>query len=169
MINRVNKVLIAKAISRTSSPVLSGSTQNAAVGEIFVLDKNKAILQAGSTISDTDAIYIAEMQSGTYNYVTETGTSVTGVKKYITSDLIVGDKVINYTGRAYSAIVEQVVTIVGSTFAPVVGTQYAIRVTYTDNYENPGLISRTYRVTATTTSAADLWTAFIAIINYHVS
>jgi hypothetical protein len=167
MLDRVNKVLIGKNISRTASAVLYGGSQAAAEGEIFILDKNRNILAAGSTISDTDTIYIAEVLGDTYSYVTETGTSVTGVKKLIVSDPIEGNNVSSYKGRAYSAIVEQVVTIDGSTFAPVVGTEYVLRIVYTDTYERPGQVTMTYRKIATTTSSDDLWTAFVALINKH--
>jgi hypothetical protein len=167
MLDRVNKVLIGKNISRTASAVLYGGSQAAAEGEIFILDKNRNILASGATVSDTDTIYIAEVLGDTYSYVTETGTSVTGVKKLIVSDPIEGSNVSSYKGRAYSAIVEQVVTIDGSTFAPVVGTEYVLRIVYTDTYERPGQVTMTYRKIATTTSSDDLWTAFVALINKH--
>jgi len=169
MINKVNKVMIGKAISRTASAVLMGASQAAAEGEIFVLDKNKNILTAGATISDTDTIYIAEVLGDTYSYVTETGTSVSSVKKIIFSDPIEGRLVSSYKGRAYSAIVEEVVTIDGSTFAPVVGTEYVIRIVYTDTNERPGQVTGTYRIKATTTSSDDLWAAFVTLINKHVN
>lgn len=170
MIDRVNKVLIGKNISRTASAVLTGASQAAAEGEIFVLDKNKNILTPGATIDDTDTIYIAEIVGDTFSYVTEsTGTSVTGVKKYITSDPIQGNRVKTFIGRAYTASVEQVVTIDGSTFAPVVGTEYAIRVVYTDTFERPGQVTATYRVTSTSTSSDTLWQQFVTKINKHTN
>lgn len=165
MIDRVNKLMIGKAISRTASAVLTGASQNVAVGEVFVVDKNKNILAAGSTVTDTDTIYIAEVTSDTLSYVTPAGTSVTGVYKVIYSDPINATGVTSYNGRAYSAIQEQVVTIVGSTFAPVVGTEYVLRVVYTDTYERPGQVTDSFRVVATSTSAATLWSAFVAQIN----
>lgn len=165
MIDRVNKVLIGKAISRTSSPVLMGGSQNAAEGELFVLDKNLNILAAGSTIGDTDTIYVAEIVGDTYSYVNEAGTAVTGVKKIIVSDPIEGGRVISYKGRAYSAAVEEVVTLDLSSLTPVVGTEYVIRVVYTDTYERPGQVTATYRYTSTTAVLATFITNFAAIIN----
>ena len=166
MISRVNKAMIGGAIARTSSPVLNGASQNCAAGEIFVLDKNKDLLSAGATVADTDTIYIAQVLADTYSYVTEgTSTSVTGVKRVIYSDPIEGSRVVNYTGRAYSAIVEQVTTIGVTTFTPTVGTEYVIRIVYTDTYEKPGQVTQTYRYVATTAVWADLVTAFIALIN----
>lgn len=170
MIERVNKVLIGKNISRTASAVLTGASQAAAEGEIFVLDKNKNLLTPGATIDDTDTIYIAEIVGDTFSYVTEgTGTSVTGVKKFITSDPIQGIRVKSYLGRAYTAITEQVVTIDGSTFAPVLGTEYVIRVVYTDTFERPGQVTATYRVVSTSTSGDTLWQQFVTKINKHVN
>jgi len=166
MINRVNQVMIGANISRTSSAVLNGASQNAAAGELFVLDKNKQILAAGATIADTDTIYIGQVLADTYSYVTEgTSTSVTGVKRVQYSDAIVADKVRNYKGRAYSAAVEQVVTISITSFTPVVGTEYVIRIVYTDTYEKPGQVTQSYRYVATTAVWADLVTAFISLIN----
>ncbi len=167
MIDRVNKVLIGKDISRTASAVLTGASQAAAEGEIFVLDKNKNLLTAGSTISDTDVIYIAEILGDTFDYVTEsTGTSVTGVKKYIVSDPIEGRKVRNYIGRAYTATTEQVVTIDSTSSTPTTGVEYAIRIVYTDTFERPGQVTKTYRVTCGSTQTYDaLWILFTALIN----
>lgn len=165
MIDRVNKVLIGKDISRTSSAVLRGGSQNVAEGEIFVLGKNLDILTAGSTIADSDIIYIAEVVSDTYDYVNEAGTAVTGVKKLIISDPIEGKNVINYKGRAYAAAAEEVVTIDMSSLTPVVGTEYVIRVVYTDTYERPGQVTATYRYVSTTATLATFITNFAALIN----
>ena len=167
MINRVNQVMIGTDISRTASAVLMGASQAAAAGEIFVVDKNKAILAAGATIADTDTIYIAQVMSDTYSYVTEgTSTSVTGVKRVIFSNAIQGRNVRQYLGRAYSAIVEQVVTIDSTSSTPTTGTEYVLRIVYTDNYEKPGQVTQTYRVICGATQTYDaLWTLFIALIN----
>jgi hypothetical protein len=170
MLNRVNKVLIGKNISRTASLVVYGSGGNLAEGEIVVLDKNKTILTAGSTVTDSDVIYVAEGTGSTYSYVTAgTGTSVSGVRRMIVSEPIKYNEVKAYAGRSYTAAVEQVVTIVGSSFAPVVGAEYTLRVVYKDTFERPGQLTYTYRVIAATTSVTDLWTAFVAKINTHAA
>jgi hypothetical protein len=166
MINRVNKVFIGKSISRTASAVLYGGSQAAAAGEIFVLDKTKNILAAGATVADTDTIYIAEVLADTYSYVNEAGTSVTGVKKLLFSDPIEGKNVKLYQGRSYSAITEQVVTIDSTSSTPTTGTEYSLRIVYTDTYEKPGQVTQTYRVTCGATQTYDaIWTLFIALIN----
>lgn len=164
MIERVNKVFIGKSVSRTGT-ILYGTSHNAVAGEIFVLDKNKSLLAAGATVSDTDTIYIAEVLADTYSYVNEAGTSITGVNKLLFSDPIQAQNVKNYIGRSYAAIAEEVVTIDSTSSTATIGTEYAIRLVYTDTYEKPGQVTQTYRVTATTTSYDDLWVAFVAMIN----
>jgi len=166
---KVNKPLIGKEISRTSSPVLSGASQNLATGEVFVLDKNKNILAAGATVADTDTIYIAVATADTQAYSLPDGTAITGEQKLLCSEPIEGSHVLNYRGLAAdSAATEQVVTIdldTATSFASVVGTEYAIRVVYKDINEHPGQFTQTFRVTATTTDPADLTDAFVAEIN----
>lgn len=168
MINRVNKVLIGKDITRTAaltSSTLYTGTNGPADGEIIVLDSNKKILAAGATIADSPVIYIAEATSDTYNYVSETGsTTVTGVRRLILSSPITGNDVTSYVGKAYTAATEQVVTIT-PTLTPVVGTEYVLRIVYTDTREHPGQVTATYRYVATTATLADLLTAINAKIN----
>jgi hypothetical protein len=171
MIDRVNKVLIGKSVSRTSAltaATLYTGTNGPAEGEIIVLDKNFKLATPGITIADTDTIYIAEGTGETYTKVNEAGTAVTGVRKLIVSDPIEAKNVISYLGRSYSALVQQVVTITPS-LTPVVGTEYTLRVVYTDSYERPGQIAVTYRVTCTVATVANLITLFTAKINTHTT
>lgn len=168
MLNRVNKVLIGKDISRTAlltSSTLYTGTNGPADGEVIVLDKDKKLATAGITIADSDTIYIAEATADTYSYVTEySGTTVTGVRRLILSDPIVGSDVISYKGEAYAAATAQVVTITPS-LTPVVGTEYVIRIVYTDTREHPGQVTATYRVVCTTATVASLLDLFVAKIN----
>jgi len=175
MINRVNKVLIGKDITRTAALTSNtlyaigngaGAQSNGpADGEILVLDKNKKLLVAGSTVSDSDTIYIAEATGDTYNFTTPYNSyAVTSVRKFIISDPIVGTDVTSYRGEAYSAAVEQVVTIT-PTLTPVIGTEYVLRIVYTDTREHPGQVTATYRHVATTATLADLLTAINLKIN----
>jgi hypothetical protein len=168
MINRVNKVLIGKDITRTAaltSATLYTDTNGPADGEVIVLDKNKKLLSAGATIADTDTVYVAVANADTYSYVTEgTGTTVTGVRRLLLSDPIVGSDVIGYKGRAYSAAVAQVVTITPS-LTVAIGTEYVIRIVYTDTNEHPGQVTATYRVIPTAATVADLIDKFVAKIN----
>jgi hypothetical protein len=172
MINRVNKVLIGKDISRTSaltSATLYTGTNGPAEGEVIVLDKNLKLASAGITIADTDTIFIAEGIGDTYDITGETGSTVTGIRKLIISDPIEGKNVTSYTNRAYSAIVQQVVTVDMSALTPVVGTEYTIRVVYTDTYERPGQWAVTYRYVTTTAVLATFITNFAAVVNKHTT
>jgi len=175
MINRVNKVLIGKDITRTAALTSNtlyvigngaGAQSNGpADGEILVLDKNKKLLVAGATVADSDTIYIAECTGDTYNLVTPANSyAVTTIRKFIISDPIVGSDVIGYSGRAYSAAVAQVVTIT-PTLTPVIGTEYVLRIVYTDTREHPGQVTATYRHVATSATLATLLTAINAKIN----
>jgi len=166
MLNRVNKVLIGKSVTGDGT-VLYGTSHDFETGEIAILDKNMKLMVAGATIDDTDTIYIAETLAGTYDVTGETGVSVTGINKLLISDPIVGSTIKNYTGRGYSAAVEQVVTIT-PTLTPVVGTEYVLRIVYTDTREKPGQVTATYRVVATDATLATLLAAFVAQINKHV-
>ena len=169
MINRVNKVLIGKDITRTAaltSSTLYTGTNGPADGEVIVLDKDKKLVTAGITVSDTDTIYVAQATSDTYSYITEgTSTTVTGVRRLILSDPIIGSEVKIYSGRAYTAAAAQVVTITPS-LTVVAGTEYVIRIVYTDTKEHPGQVTATYRVIANTTATvAALIDQFVAKIN----
>jgi len=169
MRKKVEKLFIGKDISRTAT--LTGfpesASNNLAEGEILVLDKDKEILAAGSTINDTDIIYIAEGLSGTYDYVTpSTSTSVTGVRQVLYSDPIQGAAVTEFSGKSYTAAAEQVTTVNFGTLTPVVGEEYVIRIVYRDlACEHPGQFTKTYRVVATSVTLATLYDLFVAQIN----
>jgi len=168
MFTDVNKVMIGQNIGRTASLVIYGSGSNIAYGEIVVVDQNKNILNPGATINDTPFIYIAEGNTATYNYVSPNGTLVTGVRRLTFSDPIYGSNVISYDGRPYQATVQEVVTITGdgtAASAPVIGTEYKIRIVYTDTFERPGQFTYTYYAFAATTNQIDLFNQFATQIN----
>lgn len=165
MQKKVENVLIGKDISRTASAVIGGGSETLAVGEIFVLDKDKNILLAGSTIADTDTIYLVEVLTDTYNYSNEAGTAVTGVHKLLYSSPIRGNAVVEYSGKAYTAASEEVWNIDLTGWVPVVDTEYTIRVVYTDVHSHPGQFTKTYRYTAATATLDTEGAAFAAKIN----
>jgi len=175
MLNRVNKLLIGTDIPRTDPIVLGGtagdpSTDNPAVGEILVLDKNKKIATAGITIVDSDTLYIVEAVAETYDYTTPNGTSHTKVPKLIFSDPIEGKLVKGFSGKSYVAKGEQTSAVTLTGCAPAAGTEYIVRVIYKDLPEHPGSFTQTYRHIATATSAATVTTlvaALAAVINAH--
>jgi len=169
MQKKVENVFILRDINRTSSLVIGGASDNLALGEGVVLDKNKNILSAGATISDTDTIYIVEGLSTTYDYVTPNGTSITDVRQLLISSPIKGNSVSEYSGASYTAATEQTYTVNFGTLTPVVGTEYVLRIVYTDVIEDPRQFTYTYRVVATSTTLATLYDAFVTAINSHAT
>lgn len=166
--NRVNKILIGGNIARTAALVLYGAGCNLAEGEVVVLDKNKELLAAGATIADTDTIYIAVGTGETYDYVTETGVSVAGVRKLKISTPIEGALVKSFKGLSYSAATQRVASVgidTSATFAPVIGDEYVVRIVYRDITEHPGQFVQEYRHIATTVTPADLTNALLAKVN----
>jgi hypothetical protein len=175
MLQRTNKILIGKDIDRDTTHVADGvsiitatATADAlASGEILVLDKNKKVLTAGYTALDTDTIYICQGTGDTYSYTDEAGTTVTGIRKVVVSDPIQGKLVKKYIGKSYTAKAERTAVCNLTGLAPVVGTEYLIRITYHDMVEHPGQFTQTYRHTATTTGLKLLVDTFTAKINAH--
>jgi hypothetical protein len=169
MRTQVGKVLIAKDISRTSSVQIddpSTSGTYIAEGEVVVLDANKNVLSAGDTIDDSASIYIVEGLAETFSYANEAGTAITGARKLLFSDEIKGADVVEYSGKAYSAAVEQAWTLTGS-MTVVDGTEYVLRIVYHDYHGDPRQFTYTYRAIASGTSQSDLYTALAKAINTH--
>lgn len=167
---RVNNVLIGKDIARTEDLDISyTSSQNLAEGEVFVADKNKQLLSADDTVSDSDIIYIGVGTSETFDYTDPSGSEVTGIRKIKWSTPIHGKYVKNYNGLSGdSSATEQKATIDidGATnFSPESGEEYVIRVVFTDVSEHPGQFVQDYRVVADSTTPSDLTDAFVKRIN----
>ncbi len=169
---RVNKVLIGKDIARTESLQITDPSTTAtyiADGEAVVLDKDKNLLASGSTVSDTDTIYIAVGTSETYDYTKPDGTLVENARKLDISGPIKANNVVTYKGLdADSSATERQATIdiaTATSFTPVVGTEYVIRVVYKDINEHPGQFIQDFRVVADSAIPADLTSAFISKIN----
>jgi len=168
--NRVNTVIVGKDIDRTSSLVIAPTgSQNLAAGEVFVADKNKALLSAGATIDDTDTVYIGVGTSDTYDYTNPSGTAVTGVRKIKWSNPIEGKLVKKFLGLAgddSATETKATIDIDGaSSFAPVVGEEYVVRIVYKEVTEHPGQFVQEYRVIADSTTPSDLTDDFVSKIN----
>jgi len=173
MLNRVTSLLIGKDISRDAQ-VTAGAqldtimkSTGLAAGEIVVLDKDKTVLTAGATIADSDTIYIVQSTADTFSYTNKAGTAVTGNRKIKMSGPIVGAKVKNYYGKAYSAKSEQTSQVDLTGWSPVIGTEYIVRIVYKDVPEHPGQFTQTYRHVATTTTLDTEGAAIAAKINAH--
>lgn len=154
MITRVTKVLIGKDMDRTALLTdIYTATTKPADGEILVLDKNKDILAVGSTVEDSDIIYIAQGTSETYNYSNDAGTAVTGARVMKFSDPIEGKLVKGFRASAYTAKTEQVTTITPITSPLTAGTEYVLRLVFKDIKEHRGQFSKTYRFISTTNTS----------------
>jgi len=173
MLQRTNKLLIGKDINRDAQVVsgvaittTTGST-GLADGEVVVLNKYFQVLTPGSTISDTDIIYICQGTGETYDYVNEAGTAVTTNRRIILSDPIQGSLVRSFKGVSYAAKSEQIDTWTLTGLVPVVGTEYLVRIVYKDMNEHPGQFTQTYRIIATDALLATFVVAMNAKINAH--
>jgi len=169
MLKRVDKMLIGKDISRSSTLVLytADGTPNLADGEVVVLDKDMKILLAGSTLSDTDTIYLIQGTGDTYDYADASGDAVTSVRRFITSDPIEGALVKSYKGVSFDALGEQTSSVDLTGLTPVVGTEYIIRIVYKDLKEHPGQFTQTYRYISTTATLDTFGAAIVAKITAH--
>lgn len=174
MLQRTNKILIGKDIDRTAAVVgganyttLIAPTTGIANGEIVVLDKNKEVLSAGATVSDTDLIYIVQGSSRTFDYTNAQGTVVTAARELISSDPIEGNKVKNFEARTFVPKAEQTAYVDLTGWTPAIGTEYIIRIVYKDIKEHPGQFTQTYRHVATTTTLDTEGTALAAKVNAH--
>jgi len=170
MLNKPTKVLIGKDISWNAA-VVGGATlltvgANSAEGEVIVFDKGKKVLAAGSTIADTDTIYIGQVTGTTYNYTTETGSLVTGTKKIIFSDPIEGHYVKNYTGKAYTATSQQVTTFTCTNLTVTAGTELLLKIVYHDLQEQKGggQFIHAYRYICPTGATVDTAAAALAAL-----
>lgn len=166
MSKRVNKPIIGKEIARTGSLVIEGASQNIVAGEVVVLDKYKKLLAAGSTIADTDVIYLAVGTGKTHDYTLPDGTAVTSKRILSYSAPIQGISVINYEGLiADSSATQQIATCDTSGITPVVGTEYVVRIVYKDINEHPGQFVQTFRYTSLDATIANLINAIVLEIN----
>ena len=173
MLNRTTQIFIGKDINRTAAVTEGAGSDNFTLsshivnGEIVVLDKFKRVLPAGSTVSDTDVVYIAQGTSNTYDYVNEPGTSTTSNVRIRISSPIEGMKVKGWTGTAYKAATQQATTFDCTGITPVIGTEYILRVIYKDIWEHPGQYTATYRLVSTTATLSTFLDAMVTKINKH--
>lgn len=146
--------------------ILMGASQDIAAGEIVVADKAGNILTPGTTIADTDTIFIVECLSDTYDYIDPQGTGVTSVRRLLWSDPIKGEDVSEYSKKAYAAATEEIWSIDFSGWTPVIGTEYMIRIIYKDINGDPGQrASKSYPYIAGTATRDTEGAAIAALIN----
>jgi hypothetical protein len=171
MLTRPFKLLIGKSVSRDAQIVAGASiatviaSGNIVSGEVVVLDKNKNVLAAGATKSDSDTIYLCQGTGETFAYTNEAGTTTSTNRKVVFSDPIQASGIKTYKGRSYAALAEQVLTLDFTALTPTSGREYVIRVVYKDLAEHPGQFTQTFRYISTTATLATWITAFVAAIN----
>lgn len=163
MLTRVTSVLIGKDIDRTASLVIGGSSENIVEGEVVVLDKNKNILSAGSTVNDTDIIYIVQALGTTMTYSNPAGTSIT-VRNLKFSNPIEGKLVKKYTAVAFDPKVEKTVSFAAISAPLTAGTEYILRLVFKDVHEKRGQFTKTYRYISTGTTSLAVFDALRAQI-----
>ena len=169
MFTRPYKILIGKDVTRTQGVAdgakMSTVVQNIVDGEVVVLDKNKEVMAAGATCTDTDTIYICQGTGDTFDYTNEAGTAVTGARRVIFSDPIEGALVKSYVGNAYTASAEQITTLDLTGLAVVVDTEYVLRIVFKDLDEHPGQFVHSYRHIAVTGDTIDtVGAALVALV-----
>lgn len=163
---RVHKIIIGYDINQTVTSFNQAlAADDLAAGEVVVLDKNKEILAANKTISDSDVIFIAV--GGKNTFTDSTGLSR---REIICSSPIQGVNVKSFKGISYSAATEKVVEIAAAGLVPVAGDEYVIRLVYKDmQSETPAQYIQEFRVIAESAVLADLYALFIAKINADVN
>ena len=178
MVNRVTEILIGKDISRDAAVVAGidmtvlGTTGALSDGELVVLDKNLLVLAAGATVADTDSIVIAQGTGTTFSITNEAGTITTGNRKITLSKPIEAGQVKSYLGKSYTAKVEQswLLDIDDITVVPAVGTEYVLRLIYSDITEYPTRFTQSYRWVATAaTEGALIWNLGSLVNNHKAS
>jgi len=173
MINRVTSVLIGKDISRDAQVVAGAQldtitkSTGLADGEVVVLDENKKVLAAGATVADSEAIFIVQSTSETFDYTNKAGTAVTGNRRIIMDGPIYGGKVKNYSGKAYTARSEQTASITLAGMTPSAGTEYIVRLVFKEVNEHPGQFTQSYRHIAESATLDTFGAAIAAKINAH--
>ena len=157
MVNRVTEILIGKDISRDAQVTASTSmttlqaTGAIADGELVALDKNLLVLAAGATFSETDTIYVAQGAGLLFSITNEAGTTTASNRKIIISNPIQGAQVRSYLGEDYTVKVEQswLFDIDDVTATVAIGTEYVLRLVYSDITEYPTRYTQSYRWLAT--------------------
>jgi len=171
MLTRPFKLLIGKNVSRDAAVVAGAdiatviATGAISDGEIVVLDKNKNVLTAGATKSDTDTIYIAQGTGETFAYTNEAGSTTSANRKVVFSDPIQASGIKSYKGSSYTALAEEVMTITYPAVATTVGREYVLRIVYKDLAEHPGQFTQTIRRICTSATQATHVASLVADIN----
>lgn len=160
MLNKVNKVLIAK-----TAPT-SYTTVDALVdGDIALFNENKVIVKSATEAEAATALYIGVCVGKEDVYDQEGTKSTKSVINY-SMPIQKGSKP-SMVFTEFVAKAEDKVVITATNVTPEVGHRYVLRIVYNDIHEAPGQFTHTYEVIAKTTNATDLITSFKNKINNH--
>lgn len=160
MLNKVNKVLIAKTAPD------SYTTVDALVdGDIALFNENKVIVESASKAEAATALYIG-VCVGKEDVYDQKGTKSTKPVINYSMPIQKGSKP-SMVFTKFVAKAEDKVVITATDVTPEVGHRYVLRIVYNDIHEAPGQFTHTYEVIAKTTNATDLITSFKNKINSH--
>ena len=160
MLQHVDTVLIAKAIpaSYTTADALN-------VGEVALFDQNRAIIKDAAGAAAATSLYIGVAQD--MAVVTMPDGDVESKANIKFSNEIQKNSKPSAVIGEYVAPVQDKIVITLTNATIVVGHRYVLRMVYKDIFEAPGQFTHTYEVYATSTTAAELASAFAKKINAH--
>lgn len=170
MLQHVNKVLVAASASAATE--IGTGTYDAlgdiATGEVALFDQNKEILLTTAAAAAAEEVSFGVVTGNTFSYVDPTGAAQT-VREILYSDPINRDEITSNTFTAYSAPVEDIVTIDFTGVTVVASQRYVLRIIYKDLFEHPGQYTHTYEVIAAASGETvdTLAAAFAAKVNAH--
>jgi len=151
MINKPYNLFIGKDIDRTTELAAGAGfdvvSANIAEGEIVVLDENLQVLAETATSADSSLIYIAEGTSQTIDFHDEEGTAISG-RRVLLSNPIQHKLLRKVNWSTYTAKSEATAEIPAITDSIVEGTEYVLRLVYSDIESHPGQFTQTYRYVA---------------------
>ena len=160
MLQKVNKVLIAKTIPESYADV-----DKLVDGDIALFDENKKIVKAAAAAKDATALYIG-VCVGKEDVYDQNGAKTTKSVINYSMPIQKGSKpsmvLTKFVDKA-----EDKVVITATKVIPEVGHRYVLRIVYNDIHEAPGQFTHTYEVIAKTANAEDLITSFKNKINSH--
>lgn len=160
MLNKVNKVLIAK-----TAPASYTTVDDLVDGDIALFNENKVIVKSATAAEAATALYIG-VCVGKEDVYDQKGTKSTKSVINYSMPIQKGSKP-SMVFTKFVAKAEDKVVITATDVTPEVGHRYVLRIVYNDIHEAPGQFTHTYEVIAKTTNATDLITSFKNKINNH--
>lgn len=160
MLQRVHSVLIGK-----QCPASYTTVDALADGDVALFDENRALITEAANASDAKSLYVGV--AGPKISVTMPDGSVEQKANILFSNRIDRNSKPSAVVGEYTAPVQEKVEITMTSAVITVGNRYVLRIYYKDLYEAKWQFTHTYEVYATSTTAADLASAFEAKVNAH--